>query len=124
MFIDLASFMSTFCLLQAKHHWFYNCPMRFTLFFALSLSSIGLGQAQTPASAQTPADANQALKIGNGKVVEQRTERIHVEDAGASIDELRVGGETRSITVQPRGGMPAYEIAPGSGERNWKVLSF
>jgi len=56
--------------------------------------------------------------------VETRTERIRVEDSGARIDELRVGGETKTIDVQPKGSLPAYQIAPGSGERSWKILSF
>ena len=56
--------------------------------------------------------------------VEQRTERIRVEDAGSRIDELRVGGETKSIVVQPKGGMPAYQVQPGSGERSWKIANF
>jgi hypothetical protein len=43
---------------------------------------------------------------------------------GARIDELRVGGETQSIDVKPKGGMPAYQIHPSSGERSWKVLGF
>jgi hypothetical protein len=51
-------------------------------------------------------------------------EHIHVEDASAHIDELRVGGETQSITVQPKDDMPAYEVAPKTGERTWKVLGF
>lgn len=42
---------------------------------------------------------------------EQRTERIQVEDAGSRVDELRVGGQTRSISVQPKtGGLPSYEV--------------
>ena len=49
----------------------------------------------------------------------QRTERIHVEDAGSRIDELRIGGQTQSITVQPKtGDMPAYEVLPSDGVRN------
>lgn len=49
----------------------------------------------------------------------QRIERITVEDAGSRIDELRVGGQTQSITVQPKTGaaMPAYEVLPGDGAR-------
>jgi len=56
--------------------------------------------------------------------VEQRTERIHIEDNSAVIDEVRIGGQTKSIDVQPKGGMPAYQVAPTSGERSWKVLGF
>jgi hypothetical protein len=63
-------------------------------------------------------------------------ERITHEDAGSRIDELRVGGQTRSIDVQPKNGAPAYEIAPqptadtaadgrsSSGRSRWRILSF
>jgi hypothetical protein len=98
--------------------------MRFALLFSLSLVCIGMCQAQSSASLQTPADPKKAPEADSARVIEQRTERIHVEDAANSIDELRVGGETRSITVRPKGGMSAYEIAPGSGERSWKILTF
>ena len=57
-------------------------------------------------------------------MIEKRTERIQIEDAGARIDELRVGGETKTITVQPKGRLPAYQVEPTSGERSWKILGF
>ncbi|MFZ4481393.1 MAG: hypothetical protein ACOYNZ_16040 [Rhodoferax sp.] len=100
--------------------------MRFALFLALSLSAVGVGRAQSPTLLQTAADSRQEQLhvLADSRVIEQRAERIHVEDAGSSIDELRVGGQTRSIRVQPKGGMPAYEVEPVSGERSWKFLSF
>ena len=53
------------------------------------------------------------------KRIEQRTERIHLEDQGSTVDELRIGGQTRSITVQPAAGnMPSYEVLPSDGVRN------
>jgi hypothetical protein len=42
----------------------------------------------------------------------QKIERLHHEDAGNSIDEVRVGGQVQSVTVQPRADVPAYEIQP------------
>ena len=50
---------------------------------------------------------------------EPRVERIVVEDAGSRVDELRVGGQTQSITVQPKTGtpMPAYEVNSNDGAR-------
>ena len=36
----------------------------------------------------------------------------------ARIDELRVGGETQSIVVSPKGGMPAYEVIPETANRD------
>ncbi|MBA2674441.1 hypothetical protein [Ramlibacter sp.] len=71
----------------------------------------------------------------------QKIERIRIEDGGNRIDELRVGGETQSITVQPKAAVPAYEIQPtdmarsrpadardglssATGKRVWNVLAF
>lgn len=49
----------------------------------------------------------------------QRVERIRIEDEGSRVDELRVGGQTRNITVTPKvTEMPAYEVQPSEGERN------
>lgn len=47
----------------------------------------------------------------------QKIERIHLEDDAVKIDELRVGGQTQAITVQPKSGMPAYEIVPHDAAR-------
>ena len=67
----------------------------------------------------------------------QRVEHIRVEDAGSRVDEVRSGGETKSITVQPKASVPAYEVQPAgsgainheggpgsAGKRVWKVLNF
>jgi hypothetical protein len=63
--------------------------------------------------------------------VEQLTERLVVEDGDSRIDELRVGGVSRKISVTPKGGMPAYELEPGSlaagqgsASRVWKIFGF
>ena len=42
----------------------------------------------------------------------QKVERIHIEDRATIIDEVRYGGQTQSIVVQPKGGMPEYESQP------------
>ncbi|WP_394791178.1 hypothetical protein [Rhodoferax sp.] len=95
----------------------------------LSLSSAWAATPETPAA---PAPA---------APVDQRIQHIEVEDSGARINELRVGGETQNITVKPTNGMPAYEVVPANGARNhaiderdggsgsvgqrvWKLLSF
>ena len=71
----------------------------------------------------------------------QRVERIHLEDSGASIDETRYGGQTQSITVQPKANVPEYEILPtdlgrsrpadhrdgmsnATGQRVWNLFKF
>ena len=98
--------------------------MRSALFFTLILSCASICQAQSPAPAQAGGDTQKLSQPSPKGAIEKRTERIHIEDAGSKIDELRIGGETRTIEVQPKGGMPAYQIAPTSGERSWKVLGF
>ena len=93
-----------------------------------------------PAAAQTPP-ATDAPAVGADGKPERRIERIRIEDTGARVDELRVGGETQSITVSPKGGLPAYELLPSGtaqgvatgprnssaasgGTRVWKILGF
>lgn len=95
--------------------------------------------AATAAAAQTPPPANAARTEADPRK-NQKVERIRTEDAGSRIDELRVGGETQNITVQPKADVPAYEIQPndtarmrqadqregssGAGKRVWNVLNF
>ncbi|MDR7093886.1 hypothetical protein [Hydrogenophaga laconesensis] len=81
--------------------------------------------AETPRDAVSPRD---------------NIERITHEDKLTRIDELRVGGQTQSIEVQPKNGAPAYQIQPdngntGAGETggrrtgnagrsSWRILNF
>ena len=97
---------------------------------SLTVLACGAALAQAPAPAPSPAK----------NPPEQRIEQIRTEDQGARIDELRVGGQTQSITVTPKANMPEYEIQPtegararptqregaesGSGPRVWNVLKF
>jgi hypothetical protein len=103
----------------------------------------GKALAQAGVAAPPPkagASATQAEAAPKGRP-DQLIEHIHVEDSGAKIDELRVGGQTQSITVKPKSGLPEYEILPSdgknappaltregsprnAGERVWKVLTF
>ena len=94
----------------------------FTLFPLLL--ACGLTWSQTPTATIAAASASAPVQPDAPGKAEPRIERLHVEDAGASIDELRVGGETQSITVKPKGGMPSYQVAPKTGESSWKVLGF
>jgi len=73
---------------------------------------------------------------------EPHVKRVVIEDDGARIDELRVRGVTKRITVTPKtGGKVAYEIIPAdpsrdepfsaksgsggaSGQRVWNVFNF
>lgn len=108
-----------------------------TLIFLTALPLSTLCAAQTPAQ---PAQAASAAPAPTGRA-DQTVQRIRVEDAGSRIDEVRVGGETQSITVQPKTGvnLPAYEVKPSdtargappstskndtTGSRVWNVLKF
>ena len=87
-------------------------------------------QAQTPPVEQPPQPLSPRDRI----------ERITNEDALTRIDEVRVGGETKSIDVQPKNGAPAYQINPDSsgsatgevggkrtgnaGRSSWRILNF
>ncbi|KAF1020792.1 MAG: hypothetical protein GAK30_02287 [Paracidovorax wautersii] len=48
----------------------------------------------------------------------QRIERLSHEDAGSRVDELRVGGRTKSVTVTPKTIGPEYEIVPNDPSRS------
>ena len=85
-----------------------------------------------PEQGRAPAN-NPSQRTGDRH--NQRIERIHFSDRNTEVDELRVGGETKSIQVRPKGSMPAYEVAPahagrerhegnGQGRRSWKALQF
>lgn len=98
------------------------------------LSALGLGLCFS-AGAQTPPPAEVGPAIPG-----QRVERITIEDQLTRIDELRVGGQTQRIDVQPKNGAPAYEIAPirsteppsqgtggqtgNSGKSSWRLFNF
>jgi len=119
---------------------------------SLSLACLAIAaaaQAQTapdtpPAGAAAPAPADgltRAEKREEGRR-NQKIERIHVDDGGAKVDELRYGGQTQSITVTPKNErMPQYEVVPnnnnsrtgqqgggdaggGTGPTLWNVLKF
>lgn len=103
------------------------CPQRLSnLLAALLVLGAGTAFAQATPSEAAPTRPERAI------------ERLRIQDAGARIDELRVGGETQSISVQPSANAPAYEVRPadasrspassaaqnGVGARFWNVLKF
>ena len=107
----------------------------------IALAACGL-LIGTLVSAQTPGGAAASSLRGAPALDSgtQRPEHIQHEDAGSRVSELRVGGETRSISVQPKAGVPAYEVRPAdasgtsavqreagpgsAGPRVWKMLQF
>ena len=98
--------------------------------------------AQTPATTGAPAQLRPAESATpTPSATDKKIQRIRTEDSGSRIDELRVGGETQSITVQPKAGsgLPSYEVKPPesakgntpsassgdtNGSRVWNVLKF
>lgn len=97
----------------------------------LAFAATPFALAQTPDLEAPPAESPPAERS-------ERIERITHEDGLSRIDELRVGGETRSIQVQPKNGAPGYEIAPvpggadlsdsnkkgSSGKSRWRIFNF
>jgi len=104
----------------------YNTDMKTALrpLFAAVIAALPLAavvaqtQAPSPAKLAPPVRAEAAPdtrnKLGRG---DPTIERIRTEDAGSRIDELRVGGETKQISVQPKTTVPAYEVKPAEGAR-------
>ena len=91
-----------------------------SLLLLLSLAASPLLAQNPPGNAvQAAPDASEPRTAPQGDKNNQRVERIRVEDEGSRVDEVRVGGQTQSITVTPKvGDMPAYEVQPSEGVRN------
>ncbi|HWP11096.1 MAG TPA: hypothetical protein VNN06_04700 [Ramlibacter sp.] len=104
---------------------------RFLLLAPLLAWTVLAAQTVPPPPSPAPADGRK----------NQRIERIHIEDAGVRIDEVRYGGQTQSIVVQPKADVPEYEIQPtdlarsrpadhrdglssATGQRVWNVFKF
>ncbi|CAN7164839.1 hypothetical protein ASF11_07565 [Acidovorax sp. Leaf76] len=90
------------------------------LLLAMASSPV-LAQTNSQTAPQGAVDKREALSEpeqmgGRGN---QRTERIQIEDAGSRVDELRVGGQTQTISVQPKAGnLPSYEVQSPDGARS------
>lgn len=109
--------------------------------------------ASAPATSAAPAQGGQAgsgtgdagdvasVALPEGQAPAARSAvRIYQEDAGSRVEELRVRGQTQTITVTPAGTMPSYEVRPGgsqnyqhqgnraadgtNGPRRWKIGEF
>ena len=105
----------------------------------LALAAAAVASAQAPAPAASPAAAASGAAVEREDLQldrrTQRVEHIRTEDAGSRVDEVRAGGETKSITVQPKANVPPYSVQPADptnmshgeagpgapGRRVWKV---
>ena len=114
---------------------------RFLVLPALLAGAAALAQPAAPTSQQPPSSKPEALQKqeqSEGRK-NQKVQRIVHEDAGSTIEEVRYGGQTQSITVQPKADVPEYEITPtdlarsrpadnrdgmrsATGTRVWNVL--
>ena len=83
------------------------CAAPLVLAHAQTSPSSSPAVPEPPQSQQPPADPRQNQKI----------EHIHTEDAGSAVDEVRYGGQTQSISVQPKANVPSYQVMPGPGPR-------
>lgn len=101
---------------NAEMTYAHRTLLRLPLLAALALTPLVGAWAQAPATAPAKAPAQAQAPSGAGKA-NQTIQRIRTEDAGSRIDELRVGGETQQITVQPKTNVPAYEVKPAEGAR-------
>ena len=116
----------TLCPVRKHRATTYNRSMRAitTSFIAQALALVLAAPAlaqQTAAPAEQPAaqPADPADAAPANDKYNQKAEYIRVEDAGSRIDEVRIGGQTQSIHVQPKvGNMPAYEVKPTDGARS------
>ncbi len=96
----------------------YNPAMRSIPLCLLTALCWGpaLAQTQPPGVPAPPAALQQ--QAAPGSAVEQRVERIRMEDDGSVVEEVRFGGQAQSITVSPKAPVPGYEIVPADGARS------
>jgi hypothetical protein len=76
---------------------------------AAPLAAVHAQSAPPPGAAQAAPESPRS---------NQKIEHIRVEDAGARVDEVRYGGQTQSITVQPKANVPSYEVLPNNSGRD------
>jgi len=96
--------------------------------------SVGMTLGLSVAWAQVPPPPVPAESPAASRTPEPTTERIVHHDAGSRIEELRVGGQTRSIEVETNSRVPGYRVQPidpaqspnksGAGKSSWRVLNF
>ena len=102
---------------------------------ALALRAAGLVLAVPAALAQVPAPPVVTEAPAAARSPEPTAQRIVHHDAGSRIEELRVGGQTRSIEVETNSRVPGYRVQPidpgqapgkgsGAGQSSWRVLNF
>jgi hypothetical protein len=109
-------------------------PRTFALQIVGGLALSGAA-ALLPAWAQQPAAASPAATLPN----EPAVQHTRIEDEGSRVEEVRIRGEVRRITVTPKVGTTVpYEVLPAEGSRDlsqsgsrgvagqrvWHILTF
>jgi hypothetical protein len=109
--------------------------------FLSSAAATAAADAPAPSAAAPLPNKLAPTPIQSGGVPEPDVREVIIEDEAMRIDELRVRGVVKRVTVQTKSGKaPDYEImlpdagqdvsgAPGpqrgaAGQRVWRVLSF
>lgn len=118
------------------HPRFLVLPLVLACTAAVAQTSGQTGAQSAPAGRELLQNPEQDKSRTNQKI-----ERITHEDGGSRIEELRVGGQTQSITVQPKANVPEYGISStdlarsrpadhrdgmssATGQRFWNLLKF
>jgi hypothetical protein len=109
----------------------FRWPLAALVLMAWCGSSHAQTAAPAPAAASAPATAASAAPHGAA------ARRTVIEDKGVRIEETRVGGQARSITVQSKiPGARPYEIIVGpagrdinkdhgsAGQSTWSIFDF
>ncbi|RYX90703.1 MAG: hypothetical protein EOO28_28625 [Comamonadaceae bacterium] len=87
--------------------------MRMHTFLLLPALWCAAAHAQAPATPQPLVAASPPAQA-----IEQRIERIRIEDDGSVVEEVRYGGQAQSINVSPKAPVPDYEIVPADSARS------
>jgi hypothetical protein len=118
----------------------------FAACIAATMSPLASAAEAAPAPLPPAASASAALPLEiedpapKKGVSEPAIKRTVIEDRSARIEELRVRGQLQKVTVNPKGGVPGYEVLIGdgahaigddpgtsrgsAGKRVWNVLRF
>lgn len=107
-------------------------PGRHVFLRLLVLSTVGAALFMAVQSAHAQTGVTESPP---GAGIEQKTERIVHQDRGSRIEELRVGGQTRSIQVDTNSQIPGYQVQPidpaqstqdkgAAGKSSWRVIRF
>jgi hypothetical protein len=85
---------------------------------ALVLAAAAPARAQQPLPAPAAPASAPAQAAEPASPAEPAVQHVVIEDGGSRVEELRVRGQVRRITVTPKNGSKPYEIIPADGARD------